>query len=93
MHEKVNTILGMVIIAMTAFSQTENKSEANVDSIVLEKPLEKLKVKELKVEMEVDYTGIVCCCLVRYIKPFNDPFGQSLSFTQEEIERMTRTLR
>jgi hypothetical protein len=84
---------GMAIIAMTAFSQSENTSEANVDSIVLEKPLNKLKVTELKVQMEDDCKKVTCCYYIYIPQRFNDPFGQSLSFTQEEIERMTRTLR
>ncbi|MDP4844411.1 MAG: hypothetical protein NWR83_08100 [Salibacteraceae bacterium] len=85
--------IGMVIIAMATYSQVEINSETNVDSIVLEKPLNKLKVTELKVQMEDDCKKVTCCYYIYIPQRFNDPFGQSLSFTQKEIERMTRTLR
>lgn len=85
--------IGMVIIAMTAFSQAEITSETNEDSIVLEKPLNKLKVTVLKIEMEEDCSKIICCYIVHYPQPFNDPFGQRVAFTEEEVERMMRTMR
>lgn len=85
--------IGMVIIAMAAYSQAEINSETNVDSTILEKPLEKLKVTKLEVELEVDQIKITHCYFTYHPQLFNDPFGQRAAFTEEEVERMTRTLR